>query len=525
MINILSKFLSKFIQNHFISSLITIISNAALSILDISFISIFYYFTQNNIPVNYAYLFTIFISTYLVLNMIQYVFKERLQINLKNHLFKSLWTNIHQNESDSWILGRIQQFRLNFVNQSMEICGIFAIYIKNIIPTFLILAALSVVGILLQYYQNTILFIAVLIITYFTKPNNTHREFDESTNAILHEIRNMCAARFWNYRNTQNIYEFKTHLSINKYIPFILIFAAYSYFSITKFQSFLCIINLIINLKISTSFIYNMIKIRSSLNTLSDMTKYLIGVVNERKEYSLTFLTIGGTIAIENLTYFNGNYCALNNVSININNGEIVAVTGNYGKTVFLNIIAGLLWNYKGSVFINNVNISYVSPDAISANVAYIIPTDQLFLNMSIKDNILLNSNYDNIEFILQFVELQNLNILFPDGINTIISIDTYVPREIINKICIARAIARLHNAGILIIDNPSAINARLCEKLLKNSQLVKDKTIIISDKGSDFIDLANKVLFIDNSGNAYYNTKDGMPGEYYKLIHSSLYS
>ncbi len=525
MIKILYKFLSKFIQNHFIISLFTIISNAALSILDISFVSVFYYFTQNNIQINYVYLFTAFITTYLTFNMIQYVFNEKLQINLKNQLFKSLWTNIHQNESDSWILGRIQQFRLNFVNQSMEICGIFTIYIKHIIPSLVVLTLLSAAGILLKYYQNIVFFAAVLIIAYFIKPQNTYKEFHEFTNTILYEIRNMCAARFWNYRNSHKMYEFKQNISINKYIPFIITFAIYSYFSIIKFQSFICIINLIINLKISTSFIYNIMKIKYNLNTLNDMTKYLVGVVNERKDYSLTFLTSGGTIAIENLTYFNGNYCALNNISININNGEIVAITGNYGKTVFLNIISGLLWNYKGSVFINNVNISYVSHDAISNNVAYIMQTDRLFLNMSIKDNILLNSSYDNLEFILQFVELQNLNILFPDGINTIIHMDTYVPKEIINKVCIARAMARLPNAGILIIDNPSAINARLCDKLLKNSQLVKDKTIIISDKGSDFIDLANKVLFIDNRGNAYYNTKDGMPGDYYKLIHSSLYS
>ena len=266
-------------------------------------------------------------------------------------------------------------------------------------------------------------------------------------------------------------------------------------------------------------------KAKATMYSLSDMCKYLITNANDKKDYSLTFLTTGGTIAIEDLTYFNGEYCALNNVSININSGEIVVVTGNYGKTVFLNIIAGLLWNYEGSVFINNVNISYVSQEAISNNIAYIMQTDKLFVNMSIRDNILLNSEYDNLDFIIQFVELQNINLLFPNGIDTIISINTYVPKEIINKICIARAIARLPNAGILIIDNPSSINARLCEKLINNSRLTDGKTIIISDKGTNFIDLANKVLFIDNRGNAYYNTKDGMPGEYYKLIHSSLYS
>lgn len=523
MVKIFTEFMGRFILSNFTKSMLVILSNALLLIIDLIFISSFYMLSH----LNYSLMFLIFVGTYLSLNILQHICNEKMRINLKNTILHSLWKNIHENESDNWILGYSKYFRFSFVNQIFSITEIYEMIIKYIIPSFLSLIVVSIFGIFFQYYQNITFTILVAIFSYFIEIENHNIEFTQSSQLISHEIKNITSSRFWNQTNNSPVYTFKHFISVTKYMPFAIIFSGFSLYSILSDQSFACMMNLVINLKLSIVVIHNILKVKYIFQSLNDMTKYLITFVNEKKAYSLTFLNKGGLISIEHLTYFNSKYCALNDVSINISTGDRVVLVGKYGKTIFLNIIAGLLWNYKGSVFINNVNISYVAPYAISNNVAYVMQIDRLFLGMSIKDNILLGSSTlsMSLEEILDFVELNHLSIMFENGIETIVSLSTYIPIEIINKISIARALVRIKTAGIILIDNPYLINRDICKKLLENVKLTTGKTIIISDKGSEFMNFSDKFLFIDNSGNAYYGSKDVMPTEYYELINSSLYT
>lgn len=84
-------------------------------------------------------------------------------------------------------------------------------------------------------------------------------------------------------------------------------------------------------------------------------------------------------LEINNLSKNFGQINALNNVSLNINSGEIVGLLGpnGSGKTTLIKIITGLINNYKGNVIIlgNKVGIESKSKVAYLPDVNFISPS------------------------------------------------------------------------------------------------------------------------------------------------------
>ena len=76
---------------------------------------------------------------------------------------------------------------------------------------------------------------------------------------------------------------------------------------------------------------------------------------------------------IENISKSFAHVKAVNNVSLNIKNGEFFALLGpsGCGKTTLLRIISGLEKPDQGSIFINDKNVTNIEP--------YNRPTNMLF--------------------------------------------------------------------------------------------------------------------------------------------------
>lgn len=84
-------------------------------------------------------------------------------------------------------------------------------------------------------------------------------------------------------------------------------------------------------------------------------------------------------------TYPNGGVVALDSMSVEVGEGEIVGVMGQNGsgKTTFTKLLNGLLRPTSGSVFINGRDTSRYSVQALAPHVGYVFqnPNHQVFAN------------------------------------------------------------------------------------------------------------------------------------------------
>ena len=88
---------------------------------------------------------------------------------------------------------------------------------------------------------------------------------------------------------------------------------------------------------------------------------------------------MGYALEVQNLSKNFGNINAINNISFNINSGEIVGILGpnGSGKTTLMKIITGLVNNYEGKVLVygNKIGINTKKTTAYLPDSNFIPPS------------------------------------------------------------------------------------------------------------------------------------------------------
>jgi branched-chain amino acid transport system ATP-binding protein len=96
-------------------------------------------------------------------------------------------------------------------------------------------------------------------------------------------------------------------------------------------------------------------------------------------------------LEIKNLTVHYGKAIALENVSLDVDNGEIVSIVGanGAGKTTILRTISGLLKPTSGEIFFSGKRIDGMAPyDVVKLGISQIPAGRQIFPFMSVLDNL-----------------------------------------------------------------------------------------------------------------------------------------
>lgn len=100
-------------------------------------------------------------------------------------------------------------------------------------------------------------------------------------------------------------------------------------------------------------------------------------------------------LIIEGLNVFYGAIQALNNVSIEVNQGEIVSIIGSNGagKSTLLRTISGLTPPRSGSITFQGTDITEMSPDRIvRLGISQSPEGRKIFTNMSVLENLQLGA-------------------------------------------------------------------------------------------------------------------------------------
>lgn len=245
---------------------------------------------------------------------------------------------------------------------------------------------------------------------------------------------------------------------------------------------------------------------------------------------------ISGDIEIRNLNFsYTNNFKVLDNININIKQGQILGVIGTIGsgKTTVSNLLLKLYDVEDNKIFIGGIDINKINTKVLRDNFCYITQENFLF-STTIKENVnLFNQNYENSQ-IMKSIELAAFK---EDLANMQNGIETVIGEKGITlsggqkqRVAIARAF--LFNKNFVIFDDTFSALDNKTENIVLNNlkELLKNKTaIIISNRISD-VKIADKIIVLDKGKIMQEGTheellsKDGLYKNFYIEQSSNYY-
>ena len=224
-------------------------------------------------------------------------------------------------------------------------------------------------------------------------------------------------------------------------------------------------------------------------------------------------------IKVENVTFtYPNGYTAVENVTLNISQGESIAIIGQNGagKTTMVKLLNALLRPNSGSIIIDDVDIAELTTAETSKKVGYVFqnPGDQIFNN----------NVYDEIAYILRYNKLPETEVeeLVMDaaelcGIVEYLRVNPYdLPFSLRKFVTIAVVIAM--GSKYVILDEPTAgqdYNGLISQKNIIEELIKRNRTVITITHDMEFvienfhrvIVMANKKVIADaNKEEIFWN-------------------
>ncbi len=213
-----------------------------------------------------------------------------------------------------------------------------------------------------------------------------------------------------------------------------------------------------------------------------------------------------------------GGVTAVNNLSIRVNPGEIVALIGpnGAGKTTAFNMITGVYTPTEGRIIFDGVDITGMRPDLITKlGIARTFQNIRLFKNLSVLDNILiahhlrLESNF--LSASLRLPKYRSEEKGMREKARMLIEnfgLDKYrdevassLPYGLQRRLEIARALAT--NPNLLLLDEPAAgMNPKETEELTGFIREIKEKydlTVFLIEHHMDLVmEISERIYVLD---------------------------
>ena len=205
------------------------------------------------------------------------------------------------------------------------------------------------------------------------------------------------------------------------------------------------------------------------------------------------------SISIKNVSKFYGKQAALNNVSFEVNVGEIVGFIGpnGAGKSTMMKIITGIIPPESGQVLINGQNISD-SPVEIRQIIGFLPENNPLYLNMYVKEYLSHVAGFykiavkQRVEEIIQRTGLGNEQHKLIGALS----------KGYRQRVGLAQAL--IHDPQVLILDEPtSGLDPN---QLIEIRELIKEtgknKTIMLSTHIMQEVEAICQRIIVINKGN-----------------------
>ncbi len=255
-------------------------------------------------------------------------------------------------------------------------------------------------------------------------------------------------------------------------------------------------------------------EIKDSLNNLKEF--WNLPLENE-KNIEIGVGTLRGDIEFKDVTYYfkNSKYPSVKNLNFKIKSGEKVGIIGQTGagKSTILKLLTGLLHPTKGTVFIDNHDISTIHPVEIRQNIGVMTQEPFLF-NGTLKENIELSMPISK-EKMMELITLSGLEDLVKKSAQG----DGILVGERGNNLSVGQkhlvglARAIVNNPQILILDEPTTgLDVGLEKKLMSNlKKIIQEKTLILITHRFAALELVDRIIVINNGSIAADGPRDAI--------------
>ncbi|MDR6772397.1 ABC transporter ATP-binding protein [Azospirillum sp. BE72] len=207
----------------------------------------------------------------------------------------------------------------------------------------------------------------------------------------------------------------------------------------------------------------------------------------------------GQTLLLDGITQRYGNTLAVDDVTLDIKGGELVALLGpsGCGKTTLLRIIAGFMAQTKGHVIVGGEAIDGLPPNRRSVGIVF--QNYALFPHMTVAENVAYGLDARGVDRATQRSEAQRMLDLVKLG-----HLGDRMPRQLSGgqqqRVALARALAV--NPSILLLDEPFAAldkNLRLDMQIeVKRIQRLSGiTTILVTHDQEEALSMADRVAVL----------------------------
>ncbi len=222
-------------------------------------------------------------------------------------------------------------------------------------------------------------------------------------------------------------------------------------------------------------------------------------------------------IRLEGVTKLYGTVKAVENLSININGGEVCVLIGpsGCGKTTTLRMINHLIGPTSGQIFVNGQDISQVRPERLRQSIGYAIQSVGLFPHMTVGVNI---------SVVPELLHWEKERIA--RRVEELLALVGLEPREYIGKypnqlsggeaqrIGVARALSA--DPPILLMDEPfGAVDPLTRERLqvqfIDIQKKLKKTVILVTHDLDEAIRLADRIAIMASGRLVQYDTPEAI--------------
>ena len=535
------KYINKIIINTLKTNKRIVLDIQILSIIFmiVSLISTFYFeiiidkVANTNILLGITFIFACLIllkcMTNLIRNELLIYLNQKLDCSIILNTFQKLILlpyNYYKNKSTGEIIARINDL----------------INVKNMINKLILTVCLDIVILisfslfLLINYAKLFIYLVIIIVInvilfYLFRPrlkryteiiqNNTANINSELVQTIssYETIKNMHLGKFIQNKLEKNyiealkdIEDYNHIINLEEFMKEIISGIG---IHLVQFISFYLIINNQMSLSNIITFTFLTNYMINSMNNILELFKdyyyvknstkranYLFEVESENLEKKTNFV-LKGNIKINNLSFGYRDSTFLNNINIQIKEGEKVLILGESGsgKSTLLKLLLKYYQVNRNNIFINDIDINDIAISNIREEIACISQNEFLY-DDTIKNNIVAGKKITEEEF-LEIAKLTYVDEFIKE---LFLGYDTKLEENGLNlsggqrqRIMLARML--LKPSKIMLIDEGlNAIDINLERKILKNIfSKYKEKTIIVVSHRLENIDLFEQLIYLEN--------------------------